>query len=52
MKIPWEVLMDMTTNKTYKEIAKIVNSSEETVRRINVSNTFKDEKLPYSLRNL
>ena len=42
----------MTTNKTNKEIAEIVNSSEETVRRINVGETFKDNKLSYPLRNL
>lgn len=42
----------MTTNKTNKEIAKMVNSSEETVRRINIGKTFKDNKLSYPLRNL
>lgn len=41
-----------TTTYTNKEIAKIVNSSEETVRRINVGQTFKDSNLSYPLRNL
>ena len=42
----------LTTTYTNKEIAKIVNSSEETVRRINVGQTFKDNNLSYPLRNL
>lgn len=42
----------LTTTYTNKEIAKIVNSSEETVRRINIGQTFKDNNLSYPLRNL
>ena len=42
----------LTTNKSNKEIAKIVNSSEETVRRIKNGETFKDNNLSYPLRNL
>lgn len=42
----------LTTNKTNKEIAKIVNSSEETVRRIKNGECFKDEQLSYPLSNL
>lgn len=42
----------LTTNKTNKEIAKIVNSSEETVRRIKIGESFKDERLSYPLSNL
>lgn len=42
----------LTTNKTNREIAKIVNSSEETVRRIKVGETFRDDKLSYPLSNL
>lgn len=42
----------LTTNKSNKEIAKIVNSSEETVRRIKIGETFKDNSLSYPLSNL
>ena len=42
----------MTTNLNNKEIAKMVNSSEETVRRIKIGESFKDEKLSYPLKNL
>lgn len=42
----------LTTNKTNKEIAEIVNSSEETVRRIKIGECFKDEQLSYPLSNL
>lgn len=42
----------LTTNKTNKEIAKIVNSSEETVRRIKNGECFKDKQLSYPLSNL
>lgn len=42
----------LTTNYSNKEIAKITNSSEETVRRIKVGATFKDERLSYPLSNL
>lgn len=42
----------LTTNKTNREIAKIVNSSEETVRRIKAGETFRDDKLSYPLSNL
>ena len=42
----------LTTDKTNKEIAKIVNSSEETVRRIKNGQSFKDKKLSYPLSNL
>lgn len=42
----------LTTDKSNKEIAKIVNSSEETVRRIKNGETFKDNNLSYPLRNL
>lgn len=42
----------MTTNKSNKEIAEMVNSSEETVRRIKNGKTFKDDKLSYPLKNL
>ena len=42
----------LTTNKTNKEIAKIVNSSEETVRRIKIGESFKDKRLSYPLSNL
>ena len=42
----------LTTNKTNKEIAKMVNASEETVRRIKIGESFKDEKLSYPLSNL
>ena len=42
----------LTTQKTNAEIAKMTNASEETVRRINIGETFKDEKLSYPLKNL
>lgn len=42
----------LTTNKTNREIAKIVNSSEETVRRIKIGETFRDDTLSYPLSNL
>lgn len=42
----------LTTNKSNKEIAKITASSEETVRRIKIGQTFKDEQLSYPLSNL
>lgn len=42
----------LTTNKTNKEIATMVNSSEETVRRIKIGECFKDKKLSYPLSNL
>lgn len=44
MKIPWEVLKDMITEAT--------GASKETIRRINVGETFKDQSLSYPLRNL
>ena len=42
----------LTTNYSNKEIAEIINSSEETVRRIKIGETFRDEKLSYPLSNL
>ena len=39
----------MTTNYGNYEIAKITNSSEETVRRIKIGESFYDEKLSYPL---
>lgn len=42
----------LTTEKTNKEIAYMVNSSEETVRRIKIGEYFRDEKLSYPLSNL
>lgn len=42
----------MTTDLSNKEIAQIVNSSEETVRRIKIGECFRDEKLSYPLKNL
>lgn len=42
----------MTTDLSNREIAKMVNSSEETVRRIKIGESFKDEKLSYPLKNL
>lgn len=42
----------LTTQKTNAEIAKMTNASEETVRRINVGDTFKDKELSYPLKNL
>ena len=42
----------MTTDLSNKQIAEIVNSSEETVRRIKIGECFKDEKLSYPLKNL
>lgn len=42
----------LTTQKTNAEIAKMTNASEETVRRINIGETFKDKKLSYPLKNL
>lgn len=42
----------MTTNYTNSKIAEIVGASEETVRRIKIGESFKDEKLSYPLQNL
>ena len=42
----------LTTNLSNREIAQIVNSSEETVRRIKIGECFKDDKLSYPLKNL
>lgn len=42
----------LTTKMTYAEICKMTNSSTETIRRINVGETFKDDKLSYPLRSL
>lgn len=42
----------MTTDLSNKEIAQIVNASEETVRRIKIGECFRDEKLSYPLKNL
>ena len=40
----------MTTNYSNYDISKIVNSSEETVRRIKIGESFYNEKLSYPLR--
>ena len=37
---------------TKKEIAKLIGVSDETVRRINIGETFYEEKLKYPLNNL
>ena len=42
----------LTTNYSNSKIANIVNASEETVRRIKIGESFKDEKLSYPLSNL
>ena len=42
----------LTTNYSNLKIANIVNASEETVRRIKIGESFKDEKLSYPLSNL
>ena len=42
----------LTTNYSNLKIANIVNASEETVRRIKIGQSFKDEKLSYPLSNL
>lgn len=42
----------LTTSYSNSEIAKIVNSSEETVRRIKIGESFKDNNLQYPLNNL
>lgn len=39
----------LTTSFSNKEIAKIVNASEEIVRRIKVGKSFRDDKLIYPL---
>ena len=49
-----EKIKDLLLNSSLskKEIAKITNSSDETVRRINIGETFKDNNLKYPLRSL
>ena len=42
----------LTTNYSNLKIANIVNASEETIRRIKIGESFKDEKLSYPLSNL
>ena len=42
----------LNTDMTNSQIAKIVGSSEETVRRIKIGETFKDNSLSYPLSNL
>ena len=42
----------LTTSMSNKEIGQMVNASEETVRRIKIGETFKDNKLSYPLSNL
>lgn len=42
----------LTTDYSNSKIANIVNASEETVRRIKIGESFKDEKLSYPLSNL
>ena len=44
-----EVLKEISSGKSNKEIAKIVNSSEETVRRIKIGETFKDNSLSFDV---
>lgn len=41
-----------STDLTYKEIANKIKVSKETVRRINLGNSFKDETIQYPLRNV
>lgn len=40
------------TNMTYQEIIGLYGSSKETIRRINIGESFKDNNLVYPLRNL
>ena len=42
----------LTTQLSNKQIGKMIGASEETVRRIKVGQTFKDNKLSYPLSNL
>lgn len=42
----------MNTNLTYQQIIELYGSSKETIRRINIGQSFKDDKLTYPLRNL
>lgn len=42
----------INTSMTYKEITEATGASKETIRRINVGETFKDQSLSYPLRNL
>lgn len=42
----------INTSMTYSEIKEATGASKETIRRINVGETFKDESLSYPLRNL
>lgn len=42
----------MTTDLTNGQIAYMVDSSPETVRRVKVGQVFKDDKLSYPLSNL
>lgn len=47
-------IKDLLINSNYskKEIVEMTKSSNETVRRINIGESFKDDKLKYPLRNL
>lgn len=49
-----EQIKDLLLNSDYskKEIAKITNASDETVRRVNIGQVFKDDTLSYPLRSL
>lgn len=40
------------TDMTYQEIIDLYGSSKETIRRINIGESFKDDNLVYPLRNL
>lgn len=42
----------VNTKMTYAEITEATTASAETIRRINIGATFKDESLPYPLRSL
>ena len=42
----------LNTNYSKKEIMEITNCSDETVRRVNIGESFHEEKLNYPLRNL
>lgn len=42
----------INSNKTIHEIAQLMNCSEETVKRINKGETFKDSSITYPIRNL
>lgn len=42
----------INTSMTYNQIGEATGASNETIRRINVGQTFKDESLSYPLRNL